>query len=120
MQRFLALMGAAALLSIVPATPALADGAVIGEGEDCYGKVPNADGTFPTEGDFIAGSYTSRTTKSGITNFTCHFDLTDEQAPPKNRKASNFACGTPMGLATSSRINASPGGRMVMTCSVKP
>ena len=115
MRRFLALAGMAALLSIAPATPALADGS-IGEDGICIAGVPDGNGGFigPVEGTSF-----SRTTKSGITNYTCHFDL-DELAPPKNRKASGFPCLTPAGIADESRLNASPGGRMTMNCTVRP
>lgn len=117
MMKSLAMLGAAALLMVVPATPALAEGAIIGDGDTCGGVVPDENGNLV--GEQILGTYTSRTTKSGITNFTCHFDLPDELTPPTNRKARGFVCGTPMGPTTNTRINASPGGRMVMSCSIK-
>lgn len=117
MNKLMALVGAAALMSIAPATPAFADGATIGNGGDCFGIVPDAAGNLT--GATVIGTYTSRSTKSGITNFTCHFDLNDDEAPAKNVKASGFACQTPLGSTTNSRINASPGGRMVLTCAIK-
>ena len=118
MRKAIAMLGAAALLSVFPAAPALADGAIIDEGGNCFGAVPDANGDLT--GAQVTGDYSSRTTKSGITNFTCHFDLTDEEAPDKSTKARDFACGTPLGITTDSRINASPGGRMVMTCNIRP
>ncbi len=118
MRKFMAALSAAALVAFVPATPALADGATIGEGSECFGRVPDVNGNL--SGDLVQGDYKSRTTKSGITNFTCHFDLSDEQAPPKGTKATGFLCGTPKGVTTDTRAQASPGGRMVMTCNIRP
>ena len=117
MNKLMAWVGVAALVTIAPATPALADGATIGSGSECFGIVPDANGNLT--GATVIGSYTSRSTKSGITNFTCHFDLTDDEAPAKNVKASGFACQTPLGSTTNSRINASPGGRMVLTGAIQ-
>lgn len=115
MQRFLALIGAAALLSIVPATPALADGAVIDkEDGTCSGIVPDANGELT--GATVFGDLIVRTNKSWTT-LTCHFDLNDAQAPIQNTKANGFDCYTPT-LTTDTRINASPGGRMVLVCRI--
>lgn len=118
MRKFTAALGIAALLSIIPATPALAAGGTVGEDGTCSAPIPNADGTFSSV--FVIGTSFSRTTKSGVTNFTCHFDLTDEQAPPKSYKSRDFECFTPAGSTTETRLNASPGGRMVMTCTIRP
>ena len=117
MRKFIAALGMAALVAVVPATPALADGAVIDEGGSCFSVVPDANGDLT--GANVVGDYKSRTTKSGNTNFTCHFDLTDEEAPLKSVKASGFPCVTPPATTYDSRIQASPGGRMVMTCNVR-
>lgn len=118
MRKFVASLGVAALVAVFPATPALANGATIDDGGNCSGRVPDVNGELT--GAFVVGDYKSRTTKSGITNFTCHFDLTDEQSPTKGVKARNFLCITPAGETMDSRIQASPGGRMVMTCNVRP
>jgi hypothetical protein len=117
MRKLIASLGAAALLIIIPETPAFASGSVVIDGDNCYGVVPDASGSLT--GASVVGTYDSRTTKSGITNFTCHFDLTPSEAPSKNVKASGFDCTTPVGLTTNTRVNASPGGRMVMYCTIK-
>ena len=118
MKKLMALVGVAAMMSIAPATPAFAEGGSIGSNGECYGIVPDVNGSLEG-GVQVVGTYTSRSTKSGITNFTCHFDLTDDEAPAKTVKASSFPCQTPLGATTNSRINASPGGRMVMNCTIK-
>jgi hypothetical protein len=118
MRRFIATLAVAALVAVLPAAPALAEGAIIGEGGNCSGRVPDVNGLLT--GAFVQGEYKSRTTKSGITNFTCHFDLSDDVAPAKSVKARDFLCVTPAGETNDSRIQASPGGRMVLTCNVRP
>lgn len=111
----IAMLGAAALLLTFPATPALADGSINEDGT-CVAGIPDGQGGFS---GIATGTYFSRTTKSGITNFSCHIELTEAQTPSTNTKAANFPCLTPFGLTTDSRINVSPGGSLVMTCSIK-
>lgn len=119
MKRLTAALGAVAILSIMPASPALADGASIDEGGNCNSIVPDANGDLT--GASVIGTYKSRTTKSGNTNFTCHFNLSAEESPTKGVKAEGFTCFVFGGITTNdSRIQASPGGRMVMTCTVRP
>jgi hypothetical protein len=110
MRRFMGLLGAAAMLSIIPATPALADK----EDGTCSGVVPDASGNLT--GAVVFGDLIVRSNKAWTT-LTCHYDLTDSEAPAKNTKASGFPCYTPV-LTTDTRANASPGGRMVVTCRV--
>jgi len=119
MRNFTALLGAAAMLSLFPATPALAQdgGATITKEDGCFGAVPDASGQLT--GIFVTGSLISRSTKSGITTMTCHFDLSPEESPPRATRAAGFVCGTPIGLTSDTRISASPGGRMVMTCRIR-
>ena len=115
MRRFIGLLGAAAILTILPATPALADGAVIDkEDGTCSGVVPDASGNLT--GAIVFGDLIVRSNKSWTT-LTCHYDLTDSEAPAKNTKAHGFPCYTPV-LTLDPRANASPGGRMVVTCRV--
>lgn len=115
MRRFLGLLGAAAILTMLPATPALADGAVIDkEDGTCSGIVPDANGDLT--GAIVFGDLIVRSNKSWTT-LTCHYDLTDEEAPDQNTKAHGFNCFTPE-LTTDTRANASPGGRMVVTCRI--
>lgn len=116
MRNTIAILAAVGMSMIIPSAPALADGATIGDGI-CAGFVP--DGSGGLTDILVFSTYSSRTTKSGITNFSCHFDLNADQAPSKGAKAQGFECVTPYGPATETRVQASPGGRMVMTCSIK-
>ena len=115
MRKLLATMSATALVAVVPATPALADGAVIDKDLGiCQGVVPGPDGQlsdiFVTSNDLIIRANKTWTT------MTCHFDLEDHQSPSKATRASNFGCVVDGQLTTDTRASASPGGRMVMTC----
>jgi hypothetical protein len=115
MNKFFGPLGAAALLAVVPTTPALADGAVITPDGSCGGFVPNADGS---QGATLFGEISlSNTTKSGNFNITCKFDVPDELVPSKTRKASGFPCAFPDNtLATYSRMVVTPGGSGSLTC----
>ena len=115
MKRLPALLGAAALLTLMPATPALADGAVITPDGICGGFVPNEDGS---SGPAIFGEISlSNSTKSGNLNITCKFDVPDELVPSRTRKAANFICGFPDGsTSTNSRMVVTPGGNGSLTC----
>ncbi len=115
MRRPTAMLGAVAMLSILPATPAFAEGATVDkESGSCSGIVPDRNGQLT--GALVFGSLVIRS-NSSWTTLTCHFDLSDEEAPAQTTKASGFACYTPQ-LTTDTRINASPGGSMVMTCRI--
>lgn len=126
MRKFVAVAGAAALLSIVPTAPAF--GAVINpDSESCVGQVPNADGELA--GPELNGTLVIRDNKSWTT-MTCHFDVPDGLAPDKATHARDFPCGIvlppdePGGDATivqadETRASASSGGRMVMTCRLR-
>ena len=115
MYRLPALLGVAALLTLMPATPALADGAVITPDGICGGFVPNEDGSAGTP---VFGEISlSNSTKSGNLNITCKFDVPDELVPSKTRKAANFICGFPNGsTTTNSRMVVTPGGNGSLTC----
>lgn len=115
MTRLPALLGIAALLTIMPATPALADGAVITPDGACGGFVPNEDGS---SGATLIGEISlSNATKSGNVNITCKFDVPDELVPSKTRKSLNFICGFPDGSTTTiSRMIVTPGGSGSLTC----
>ena len=117
MRKFTGLVGAVAMFTILPSTPALAEGAVIDkEAGICEGKVPNAQGV--RSGDVILGSLLVRTNKSWTT-MTCHFDLPEDQAPAKATHASGFNCTIDEVTTTDTRASASSGGRMVLTCRFK-
>ncbi len=116
MRKFTALLGVGALLTILPATPALADGAIIDKDSGtCQGQVPNADGELA--GPIVEGSLFVRTNKTWTT-LTCHFDLDASLTPDKATHASGFDCLTPA-LTTDTRASASSGGRMVLTCRIR-
>jgi hypothetical protein len=114
------LLGVAALLTILPATPALADGAIVAHDGICGGALPDENGELTDI--FFLGTSNSRTTKSGITTVTCHFNLPPEVITSGNLKARGFPCYTREnsgGLTYDTRMNVSRGGRAVMTCRLK-
>ena len=115
MKKLTALLCASALIMVLPATPALADGAVITPDGICGGFVPNEDGSA---GDFLLGEISlSNSTKSGNLNITCKFDVPEELVPPRTRKASNFICGFPDGtITTNSRMIVTSGGSGSLSC----
>jgi hypothetical protein len=115
MRKFMALAGMAAVLMITPEAPVLAQ--VIDPDElTCQGRVPDADGNLV--GEIVFGTLHVRTNKTWTT-MTCHFDLTEEQSPPKATHARGFTCSIPpYGSTTETRASASSGGRMVMTCRI--
>ena len=115
MNKLLGPLGAAALLAVLPATPALAEGAVITPDGSCGGFVPNEDGS---QGSGLLGEISlSNSTKSGNLNITCKFDVPEELVPSKTRKASDFLCAFPDGtLADYSRMVVTPGGSGSLTC----
>ena len=120
MRKLTAWLGAAAILTIMPATPAFAEGTIIAHDGVCGGLLPDGSGGF-TNISFLGESNT-RTTKSGITTVTCHFDLDPEIIPSGNLKASGFVCYTGenfQGMTTNTRLNVSPGGRAVLSCRLK-
>jgi hypothetical protein len=121
MRKFTALLGVAAMLTILPATPALADGAVVAHDGVCVGALPDGNGGFLDI--YFEGTANIRTTKSGVTTLTCHFSLDPEIVPVANLKARGFLCYTGengAGETHDTRLNISPGGRAVLTCSSKP
>lgn len=116
MRKFIALLGAAAMLSIIPATPTLAQVVDTHDGI-CYMIVPDANGDLT--GASVQGTLFVRTNKTWTT-MTCHFDLTADEAPPKTTHASGFACSIPpLPVTYDTRATANPGGRMVLTCRYK-
>jgi hypothetical protein len=120
MRKFTALLGVTAMLIFVPATPALADGTLVAHDGLCGGLLPDENGDF-TDIIFF-GTANTRITKSGITTVTCHFTLDPAIIPEGNLKASGFACYTKEngeGLTYDTRMNVSPGGQAVLTCTIK-
>ena len=117
MRKFLALLGVAGMITIVPATPTLAQVVDTHEGI-CYMIVPDSDGNLT--GASVQGNLFVRTNNSWTT-MTCHFDLTADQSPDKATHASGFPCSIPPlpEPTTDTRASASSGGRMVLTCRYK-
>jgi hypothetical protein len=116
MRKFMALLGAAGMLTILPATPALAGAVIDKDSGICYSIVPDANGGLT--GAEVQGSLLVRTNKSWTT-MTCHFNLTAGETPARTTKASGFECTIGPISTHDTRINASSGGRMVMTCRYK-
>jgi hypothetical protein len=114
MKKFTTLLGAAALVTIMPATPAAAEGAAVIQDGFCGGFIPTADGGT---GQLISGEVHSVTTKKGNTSVVCHFEF-EAGLIPKAYHASGFACGTFAGLTTNSRMVANPDGFATLTCKI--
>jgi len=113
MRKFTLLLGAISLASIVPATPAMAEGGiVIGDGT-CSGFVPTLEGG---KGPSLSGGDVHIVTHGGKSTLTCHLDIPDNLLPPKGVKAVGQTCTTPLGPTNDSKMQASPGGRATGTC----
>ena len=110
------LLGASAMLSIVPATPAAAQVVDTRDGI-CNMIVPDVNGNLT--GAHVEGTLFVRTNKSWTT-MTCHFDLAEEDLPPKTVHARGFPCAIPpLPTTTDTRATANTGGRMVLTCRIQ-
>jgi hypothetical protein len=121
MRKFMTILAVSGVAAIVPAAPALADGSIGADGV-CTAGVPDGNGGYIGVAE---GTYFSRSTKSGVANFTCKFDLPPELTPSSHVKTSDFPCLVSLGgnvteLADDQRINASPGGKMSMVCTIRP
>jgi hypothetical protein len=119
MRKFIASMGAAAVMSIMPVLPAApANAATVVRGTDCYGLALDENSEF-IEGASFLGSLMSRTTKSGITTLTCHYDVPEQYWPKKAVHKSGFECTLDGVTSTDTRFSMSPGGRGVLYCTVR-
>lgn len=115
MRKFTALAGIAALLSIVPTTPAIADPVIDPGADNCEMIVPDENGDL-TGAAVTGGTLNVRDNKTWVT-MTCHFDLTEDQLPTRTVHARGFSCSIPpFGSTTDTRATANTGGRMVLTC----
>jgi hypothetical protein len=118
MRKIIASLGTAAMLSVMPVLPAApANAATIIKGQDCTGKLFDENGVF--YGEEFTGSLISRTTKSGITTTTCHFNLPDGTVLTKSLHTSGFPCYIGDVQTNDTRASISPGGRMVLTCRLR-
>ena len=120
MRKPVSILAAAALLAVIPASPALADGATIDKDSGtCTGLVPDENGEliYESDADIVSGTLLVRTNKSWTT-MTCHFTLDAAHTPAQTTKASGFVCYTPA-PTYDTRANASSGGRMVISCRIR-
>ena len=118
MRNIAALAGIAALITMVPVTPALADGSIIVDDELCAGFVPTVDGELSDV--FLTTTDSHQVVRGNRVSLSCHFDIPEGLEPPKGVKADGVPCtkifsGVPH-TTMDSRMSASPGGRAVATC----
>ena len=114
MRKLTTLLGVVAMLTILPATPARAEGTIVAHDGLCGGLLPDGNGGF-TDIVFF-GTANTRITKSGITTVTCHFTLDPSIIPEGRLQARGFDCYTKEnfeGLTNNTRLNVSAGGRAV-------
>lgn len=116
MRKFTALLGVAAMLTILPATPALAS-ATVDKGDGiCTGQAFDSAGVF--SGPYFTGDLSYRVTGSGTQLLTCHFDVPTEMRPAQTVSTRNFACYVDDVLTLDTRASISSGGRMLLTCRI--
>ena len=114
MKKVTAILCATALVSILPATPALAEGATVTQEGQCSGFIPNEDGSA---GAGLLGELHSVVTKGGNTSLVCKFEF-EAGIIPKARRASGFFCSTLAGTTNDSRMVATPEGDATLTCKI--
>lgn len=105
---------ASLLVSTLP-MPAHADKAadVFIDDFACGAFVPDANGG--ASDNVVIGSVQSVVTSSGFSKITCHFSIPRQS---RSTQATGFPCFTLGGLTFDSRVVASAGGQMVLTCIV--
>ena len=119
MRKQLLILGVLATAAVIPTTPALAEGSIVINGDECVGFVPTAAGGF-NPAALMTTTDSHQVQNGGWVSVSCHFDIPDHLLPAKGVKANNVACMIPgFGLATESRMSASPGGRAVGVCRKK-
>jgi hypothetical protein len=87
----------------------------------CFAFVPDENGN-PASFVSAPDADHSVRTSSGNVKLICHMDIPPGQEPAKATHAEGFLCGIANGfiLTTDSKITASPGGRLVLTCQYHP
>ena len=117
MRQLVAFAGMTAMLLILPEAPAYAQ-VIDPDAGVCTARVPDQNGVL--SGPILEGSL-QVTRNNTWTTMSCHFDVPDHLIPDKATHARDFPCGIPpdVPVADQSRISASSGGRMVMTCRFK-
>ena len=117
MRKFITAMSAAALVAVVPTTPALADGSIVIQDGICFGFVPTPDGEIGTP---LETTDSQVVVNGSWAKVTCHFDIPAGDEPTKATKATGLSCTIPgHGETFDSRMSASPGGRAVGTCRIR-
>lgn len=117
MRKFMAALSAAALVAVVPATPAMAEGSIVIQDGICYGFVPTPDGGIGTP---LETTDSQVVVNGSWAKVTCHFDIPEGAEPAKATKSIGLNCGIPgYGDTNDSRMSASPGGRAVGTCRIR-
>ena len=115
MKKVTAILCATALVSVLPATPALAEGATVTIEENaCSGFIPNEDGS---QGAFLFGDLHSVVTKKESTSLVCKFTF-EPGIIETARRASGFPCSTLAGLTNDTRMVASPDGYATLHCRI--
>jgi hypothetical protein len=114
MRKFTALLGVAAMLTILPATPAFAQATVDKGDGTCEGQVFNSAGVF--SGPVFTGNLVYRTTGSGAQILTCHFNVPPALQPARTVHTRGFECYVDEVVTTNTRASISRGGRMLLTC----
>jgi hypothetical protein len=115
MNKLTAILCATALVSFLPAAPALAEGATVTTEGLCFGFIPTAEGG--TSEDFLTGTLHSVVTKNGSTSLVCKFTF-DAGIIETARRASDFLCFTFAGSTTDTRMVASPDGYATLHCRI--
>jgi len=114
MKKLTAILCASALVGVLPAAPALAEGATVTQEGVCSGFIPNEDGTA---GDGLIGELHSVITKNGNSSLVCKFTF-EAGVIPRAYRATGFACNTLAGFTTESSMVANPDGYATLTCRI--
>lgn len=114
MKKLIATLGATALMTIMPAAPAMAEGATVTTEGACFGFIPTEEGGV---GDGLVGTLHSVVTKNGSTSLVCKFTF-EPGLIPRAYKATGFDCNTLAGFTNNSMMIANPDGYATLTCKI--